>query len=377
MPPLGRKFGRFAHDRGDKPERFLQRFCANGGNPRPTKNQSKTLNPLPIIQLVSNKLFASFNAKSPKGSLAKLAASLLEQQKQTWSQLADGYAACASAKYREIECDGFSIKLQHNPQRIVSTGAKVDSRTIRERECFLCLQNLPEKQRAIAYDEDFLILCNPIPIFERHYTVSHVKHTPQSLESHLETFLSLAQDLSPTFAVFYNGPECGASAPDHMHFQMSPAGAIPIEQDAERGSRRISMKTTDSVAYSTLRNYGRSVLILESTVNEALVSSIAKLLGAMRGVFATAREPMLNVLCSFRSGVWRLIVFPRAKHRPDVYFRPGKGQVLISPALVDMGGIVVTPVKKDFDDVDAKMMESILQEVSISDQKLEEIVDAV
>ena len=200
----------------------------------------------------------------PGDSLADLSFLSLKNKNQSGGILADAYESLDSVKVREIHCDGFSTLLQFNPKRIVSTSANVDDKSVRERKCFLCLENLPEEQKGVLYRDEFLILCNPAPIFPRHFTISTVRHTPQEIGKFIGTLLSLAKELSPEFTVFYNGPRCGASAPDHMHFQASPSWSIPVERDAEDVQRRVLRKKEGAVSFLTLRKYGRQVLLLES-----------------------------------------------------------------------------------------------------------------
>lgn len=280
-------------------------------------------------------------------------------------------------KVREIDCNGFSTKVQWNPKRIVSTGAKVDAASIGARKCFLCLENLPQEQQGILYGNDFIILCNPAPIFSHHYTISHLRHLPQAIEGFLGTFLMLAKDLGGRFTVFYNGPKCGASAPDHFHFQASPAGAIPVESESSEAVRRIAMRKFGKVSCFALQNYGRGVLLFESSDADELEKCMAELFRSMRKIFSTAEEPMVNILCSFWNDAWRVIVFPRSKHRPAAYFREGDAKVLISPASVDIGGLIITPVEKDFQNVDATTIEDIFREVSVDTDTLKEIIDGI
>ena len=164
--------------------------------------------------MLSQKVFATFDARPTGDPLAGIAISLLQEQKSKWQLLADAYRSLDSVKVREIHCDGFSTLLQFNPKRIVSTSANVDEKSVHERKCFLCPQNLPDEQKGVLYREGFLVLCNPAPIFPYHFTISTVQHTPQEIGKFVGTFLSLAKELSPEFTVFYNGPRCGASAPD-------------------------------------------------------------------------------------------------------------------------------------------------------------------
>ena len=325
----------------------------------------------PLTPLIQARSFAGSHRET---SLAELSRQLLEQQKLTWPQLRRGYASLATVHLREIHCRGFSVWLQFNPGRIVSTGAKVDAQSIRERRCFLCVENLPELQKGIVYKDEFLILCNPAPIFAEHFTISNIHHLPQILDSYIPTMLDLARDLSPRLTVFYNGPKCGASAPDHMHFQANPTGLIPVEMAAREKRHRVFRRSLDSVDILTLHDFGRQVIVLESPQREDLAAVLNKLLDSLRKTVEVSEEPMINVLCSFADGSWRVTLFPRSKHRPEAYFREEAERVLISPAAVDIGGLIVTPLEKDFNTVDASLVESIFQEVSLPQEKLDETI---
>lgn len=291
--------------------------------------------------------------------------------------LSDGVMALEGIRTKIINCGKFAVRLQFNPNRIISTGAKVDPSAIKARKCFLSIENLPPEQQGVLYQEKFLILCNPTPIFKEHFTISHVQHIPQSIEEFIITFLDLAKDLSGSHTVFYNGPKCGASAPDHMHFQVSPKEVIPVENEAGRADRRSFRKNIGEVNIFTLSNFGRAVVVLESKKKQDVEFCFLRLTGAMRSVMKTDEEPLMNVLCTLADDLWRVIVFPRSKHRPDVYFKDGDEKIVISPAAVDIGGLIVTPVEKDFKSVDAAMVEQIFTEVSISQDMLNEIVSKI
>jgi hypothetical protein len=306
--------------------------------------------------------------------LAELSRLLLEQQKMTWPQLTRGYASLITVRLREIHCRGFSVWLQYNPGRIVSTWAKVDAQSIRERKCFLCVENLPGPQKGIVFKDEFLILCNPAPIFAEHFTISSVHHTPQILAPFIPTMLDLARDLSPRLAIFYNGPKCGASAPDHMHFQANPMGFIPVEKVAQDRLHRVFRRSLESVDILTMRDFGRQVILLESREKENLARVLVRMLDSLRQTVGGSEEPMINVLCSLADGAWRVILFPRSKHRPDIFFKEEKERVLISPAAVDIGGLIVTPLEKDFTTVSSSLVESIFQEVSLPPANVDETI---
>ncbi|MEK6566573.1 MAG: DUF4922 domain-containing protein [Bacteroidota bacterium] len=306
--------------------------------------------------------------------LPALVSELHERQQKTWPQLADGISALSAAQVRAVECDGFSVQLQWNPQRIGSTAARVDESSIRERKCFLCVENLPAAQLGILYQKDFVILCNPAPIFPTHLTISHVKHVHQAIDPALELFLDIARDLGPKCSVFYNGPKCGASAPDHLHFQASTKNAIPVEIDVTDARRRHVLQKSAEVALLSLKRYGRSTLVFESTNRDELSATLRKLFSAWKNNLRISEEPMLNMICSYRELVWRVVLFPRAKHRPAVFFKEGDERVLVSPAAVDMGGFVVTPVERDFRGLTPGLIQEIFQEVSLESNRVEEIV---
>jgi len=328
------------------------------GSSRPYLNRSRRV-PTP-----SNHTGRSFKSPSSQISFSDELKALLQGQKKSWKILADGYVSLASVRHRELSCRGFDVTLQYNPGRMTSTAAPVDEQSISDRSCFLCVENLPKEQEGLLYSEDFIFLCNPAPIFAQHFTISHLSHRPQALEPFLSQFFSLAKDLSPAFSVFYNGPRCGASAPDHMHFQASPAGLIPVEREMQ-SSRREAVVFVNRTEISTLKDFGRETIILEGTDPEQIGNTLLRLLGVFRDVAGTAEEPMVNIICTFRAPQWRVILFPRKKHRPDAFFRKDKSRILVSPAAVDMGGLIITPSEIDFNRLDGKMIETIYSEVSL------------
>lgn len=327
--------------------------------------------------MLAQKLFSTYDSPSPRGSLPEICSLLLERQKKSWQQLAEGYAGLDSVRVKEIDCGTFTVRLQFNPRRFVNTSAQVDPESVNVRTCFLCVENLPPAQRGILYLRHFLVLCNPAPIFSQHYTIAHIRHVPQTIGAHLETYLSLAEELGPRLTLFYNGAKCGASAPDHMHFQASPTGGIPVETEAGGRRRKTLRRTAGRVSAYSIDEYGRAALVLESPEREELAGCLRRLLRSMERVLSAKGEPMLNVLCSYRNHAWRVIVFPRRKHRPNVYFREGEDKILISPASVDMGGLVITPVQRDYERVDSKTIQEIFQEVSIDPATLDKIIDGI
>lgn len=323
------------------------------------------------------KTFASFTGKKTDPVLSSLIFNLSAQQKESWPQLSSAIDALDQIRTRDLHDNGLFIKLQFNPARIISTNASIDRESIKKRPCFLCIENLPSEQKGILYRRHFLILCNPFPIIKHHYTVSHVTHTPQSLSVHIASFLRLAEDLSPDFSVFYNGPRAGASAPDHLHFQMMPAGSLPIEEELRENHNKRFIKALEGTSLFTMECPGREVLIVEGKTMNGISIVINTILDGLKTAIASSDEPIVNLLCSHCDNTWRLVLFLRRKHRPDVYYMKGEGRILISPGLVEMAGLVITPVEKDFVSVDAGMMKNIYREVSLPPELLRKVVDAL
>jgi hypothetical protein len=325
----------------------------------------------------SRQIFAIFEGDEGGPSLSSLCRNLLAEQKVSWPQLRQGYQALKAAEIRDVSCPGYTLKVQWNPQRIVSSAARVDPASIRARPCFLCRKNLPEAQRAILYRKEYVVLCNPAPIFSQHYTISHVHHRPQSIEPALTAFLALMRDFSPHFTVLYNGPRSGASAPDHQHFQAAPAGTMPVEADIHADGKLQLLKSKNGVDVFMAEGLGRAILVLKGAGQGHVASALLNAIAAMRAAFQAVDEPMMNLMGSYREDHWMILIFPRARHRPKVYDLEGDAQILITPASVEMGGFFITPREKDFRTIDAELINNIFQDVSVDEKAMAWVVDAL
>jgi diadenosine tetraphosphate (Ap4A) HIT family hydrolase len=320
------------------------------------------------------RIFASFDGSRDNLDLSGLCLDLLAQQKISWPLLRDAYAAQDSAQIREISANGFSVKLQFNPRRIISSAAAVDPASISRRPCFLCVENLPEAQKGILYRQTYLILCNPAPIFSQHYVVSNRRHIPQSIENNMAAFLLLAKDFGPGFTVFYNGPRCGASAPDHLHFHVVPSDMMPIEKEIREDRNKILIRQVEGVSILTSMSLSRPIIIVEGKELRSVETALRMAVTAMQEALPAPDEPMMNLLCAYDGTQWRVLIIPRRKHRPEAYYREGDERILISPGMVDMGGLIITPVEKDFNAIDAEQIENIFKEVSMDDDTFAKIM---
>jgi hypothetical protein len=293
---------------------------------------------------------------------------LLHQQQCAWELLRNGYSSLQRVRTRTFEFDEFLIKVQFNPGRITSTSAKVDPHSIRERKCFLCTDNLPPAQRGIARDGDYLLLCNPFPIFPEHFTISCTRHVPQRILSSFGTFLGFARDLGDRYTVFYNGPKCGASAPDHLHFQAGNRAFVPLDAEYEtiREKRSATLMETDSVRVYAISGCLRHFFAVESANPASLQGVFEELYAILHEAGAGDEEPMLNILGFYQQGEWRILFFPRARHRPAFYFTDGDAQLLISPASVELAGVCTTPREQDFEKVTRDHIVQMFDEVCIS-----------
>ena len=327
--------------------------------------------------ILNQKAYAIFDGGDGMRSLPGLCLELLAEQKKAWLDLRQGYESLKEVRERDVRCGGFSVRLQYNPGRIKSSLASVGEKNANERRCFLCLNHLPVGQKGLLYRNEYLILCNPMPIFPSHFTVSHLAHRPQAIIEHIDSLLQLMSEFGFGWTVFYNGPKCGASAPDHLHFQASPSGQMPIEKDIREEKRLTLLTQIDGALLYRVRGLGREVVILEGDDPMAVGGALQGFQNALKETLLLDEEPMMNIAGIYEERKWRLVVFPRRKHRPDAFFKKGDGRVVVSPGLIDMGGVLVTPVKKDFERLDAAAVEGIYREVSLEAKTVEKAIDAL
>jgi GNAT superfamily N-acetyltransferase len=324
--------------------------------------------------LLQEKTYGAFNER---GNFPGLCLELLTEQKKTWPDLRLGYESLKNVRERDLPYRGFSARLQCNPGRIKSSTATVDRKSAGEHRCFLCLDQLPENQKGILYRDDYLILCNPMPVFSSHFTVSHLDHRYQAIAEHMETFLQLMADLGSGWTVLYNGPKCGASAPDHLHFQVAPSGQMPIEKEILEENRLFLMTQVNGALFYRVTNLGREAILLEGGEPKAVRTAFNAYLNGLKKVLFIEEEPMINIAGFYEERKWHLVIFPRRKHRPDAFFRKGEDRMVISPGVIDMGGLLITPVEKDFERLDATAVEAIYSEVSLEGKTTEKAMETM
>ena len=266
------------------------------------------------------------------------------------------------------------VRLQFNPARIVSTGSKIDKKTLGERPCFLCDKNRPKEQMSQQIDERFHLLVNPFPILPVHFTIPARKHQPQAIYKNygeMHRFLSLHSELM----VFYNGPKCGASAPDHLHFQAGTSGILPLQANWQRLSRNLTdvISLNDEEKIAVVRDFIVPAFVIISKSEESDETLFHRLYKSMpmRG---DETEPMMNIIAWRKEDEYISVVIPREKHRPEAYFAEGDAQVMVSPGALDMSGLIITPREEDFHKLTEESATTILQECGISTEKMNSIV---
>ncbi len=300
--------------------------------------------------------------------------SLLDGQLTSWQLAKNNYQALRQVRMKELDVDGTRYQVQYNPGRIVSSSAKVDAGSIQERKCFLCPDNLPAEQESLPFKTHYHILVNPFPIFPKHLTIADVSHTPQRIRHRMIDMLDLASYASD-YVVFYNGPKCGASAPDHAHFQAGNKGFLPIEVDWRDNTRHI-------LDYRSATLWGLDdsccpALIIESPDRWEAEELFVIVYQAMEQN-TDDEEPMMNLLTWVNmEGNWVVCIFPRKKHRPSCYFAQDETNLLISPASVDLGGVFITPREEDFEKLTAADIAAILREVCLNPSEFRQLIQSI
>jgi hypothetical protein len=334
------------------------------------------------------------------GPLPDKVDSLVSYQAAGWPLLRAGYISLEQVKTKRLEnpdSPGSYVVVQHNPGRIRSTAAPVDQASILSRKCFLCPENLPAEEMGLEYSDEFIIACNPYPILDRHLSIIHRRHIEQRIDGHEGTLLALARDLGPAYMVLYNGPRCGASAPDHLHLQACSPGLLPIESSLARLEPvHIQARAGDpnmGLAVGVLEDFGRSVVVLRgrsvTEVGVAITRFLMSFAQATAGAGATGplaeqvpaqaedAEPMINIICTHRDDLWTVYLFPRARHRPACFFAEGDDRIIVSPGAIDMAGVLVVPRQEDFARIGAEQAVAIFSEVSINTGLARELAESL
>lgn len=293
---------------------------------------------------------------------------LIREHLTFWELAQANYAALEKIQTRKLEVKGYPVLLQFNPERIRSSAAKIDSESLAARPCFLCEANRPDNQKWIDFGDEYQIIVNPYPIFREHLTIPIRAHQKQHILFRYKDMMSLAESLTD-FVVFYNGPKCGASAPDHMHFQAGNKGILPLERNWRRSRKEVVGSAGQATLYA-LRDFLQPMFVIVSANKDdsaGLFNHLYSLLEIASGEY----EPMMNVLLWTDGGMWFTFIYPRKKLHPSCYYAEGEANILISPATVEMAGLFITPREKDFQKVTAGDIQQIISETCLSEREMD------
>lgn len=291
--------------------------------------------------------------KDAAGSLPDRIEALFARQRESWPALREGEEALARVETRTLADSGARVVVQANPGRRQSTHARVDPDSVAARPCFLCPENLPAAERGLGTGR-FVVLCNPHPVLRLHCTIAHREHRPQRIGPHLDDLLHLAQALGPGMLAFYNGPRCGASAPDHLHFQACRATGVPLLDEL-----------ADIPTHGAYTSFGRNLLVFTDPDPARLAGQVRTALDALARIVAAPDEPMCNLVVTSRGGHLLVVLFPRARHRPEAFFARGDAHLAVSPAALEMAGVLVVADPDHLERIDTRTTRAIYQEVSL------------
>ncbi len=284
---------------------------------------------------------------------------------ERWETAAAGYKNLEKIITDRVDCGEYEIRLQYNPARNVSTGAKIDTTTIKERKCFLCETNRVPEQHYMPWslpssNRNYQICVNPFPIFKRHFTVADQRHTPQQISGRVEDLLGVAFDFQE-YTAFYNGPKSGASAPDHAHFQLIPRGEMPIEEDCR--NRRI-FKGEQHGEIFRAEEYLRAATLFQSGSLERVIELFKKEISKYTPNDDDT-EVRMNLIAWYESQTYHLVFMPRTEHRPKEFFLEEPDKIMFSPGAVDMGGVIIAPREIDFEKYkSAELLKELYAQVS-------------
>lgn len=299
------------------------------------------------------------------------------RQLEVWDEARQHYRDLQSVKTRDLQSDDMPMRLQFNPARIVSTGANIDRQALAQRPCFLCDKNRPKRQTAKTLDADFVLLVNPFPILPEHFTIPTRTHQPQNVNLCVGEVYRLLE-LYPTLTVFYNGPKCGASAPDHAHLQAGTSGVLPLQR--EWGKISSTLETVVAIeggaTLSATTKALTPIFAIRSHRESDGRALFQKLYDALPKP-ADGTEPMMNIVAWRDAGDTLIVVIPREKHRPDCYYATDGSQRIVSPGALDMSGLIVTPRETDFQQLTAEEAAAILAECGMSEDNYRSVVDSL
>lgn len=300
-----------------------------------------------------------------------------DRQLRLWPEVLKRYRELTHVVTRDLPTEALTLRAQYNPARIRSTGASISQQAISQRPCFLCEQNRPQEQMHKIQDDRYELLVNPYPILPMHFTLPTRRHQPQLIRSMYGEMLYLLRQY-PELMVFYNGPQCGASAPDHAHLQAGTSGLLPLQAEWQRLSRTLSViaQRGEDATIAVIEGFPYPALAIRTKslpVGERLFRMVCSALPVKDG----EPEPMMNIVAWRQNDEFISVILPREKHRPDCYFEEGSGQLLVSPGALDMAGMLIMPRQEDFERITPEQALALLQECALSGEAFQQVIERI
>ena len=293
-----------------------------------------------------------------------------DRQLRLWPEVCERYRELSHVETRELSVGSSTFEVQFNPARIRSTGASISKEAVAARPCFLCKSNRPKEQMTKIQNADYELLVNPYPILPMHFTIPTRRHQLQQIRGMYGEMIQLLKNY-PDLMVFYNGPLCGASAPDHAHLQAGTSGVLPLQREWQRLSRNLTevARRGEDATLSVIEDYPCAALVIRAHGRRSSERMFATLYHALPKV-PDQTEPMLNIVAWRIDDEYISVVFPRQKHRPDCYYKDNEEKLLVSPGALDMSGLIITPRREDFERITPEQAEGILRECALSDEDM-------
>ena len=306
----------------------------------------------------------------------------VKDQLSVWPLAAENYRSLKKAGSKVLGIGGLPVTVQLNPCRRISSEASLDKESINRRPCFLCPENRPAEQTNMEFEgrkgRRYRVTLNPYPIFPSHLVISSFEHTPQSIWHRYQDLLDFVRE-NNEYLGFYNGPESGASAPDHMHFQACPQGLTPLQNRVDELLAAGDDKTLDYLTNVKearlfhLNEYARGVFVLCGATAKSTAKLFYRLLDCAP-VPDGSSEPKMNIIAWCHEGEYRTAVIFRERHRPHNYSSSGADHLAMSPGCADLAGVYVTTQEEDFDKLDAGLLSQVVREVAASEETEKEII---
>lgn len=287
---------------------------------------------------------------------------LYNSQLEVWQDFKNRVDQLKNIELRSFNFGPYIVKAQFNPARAVSSNAKLDKATIANRKCFLCEANRPEIQQGLAINDRFTLLVNPFPILEEHFTIPLNEHKDQEIKPYIEDLLDFTK-IMDQHVLLYNGPQCGASAPDHIHFQAVRKGQLPFEEEWKTINKRL-LSEYKFGKMEELQNFGRRCIHIQAGTKNAAQSFFLQIYTQYQLISGNQDEPKMNLFSLYEDGEWHLFIFPRKTHRPTQFFAEGADYKMISPGAIDIAGVLVLPRREDFDSLDKATISDVFKQVS-------------